>query len=83
MADMMFEGATTLRPSLVMTLLSGCKNVKVKRLFLWFADRQQHQWFKRLKVSAIDLGSGKRAIAKGGKLDKKYLITVPAEYVNE
>jgi hypothetical protein len=83
MADVMFEGATTFRPALIMTLLSGCENVKVKRLFLWFAERHGHEWFKRLDVSKVDLGSGKRVIEKGGKLVSKYLITVPAEYIDE
>jgi hypothetical protein len=30
-----------------------------------------------LEVSKMDLGSGKREIVKGGKLDKKYHIVIP------
>jgi hypothetical protein len=51
--------------------------VKVNRLFLWFAERNDHAWFKRLDLDAINIGSGKRVVAKGGKLDAKYQITVP------
>jgi hypothetical protein len=32
--------------------------------------------FKKLDLSKIDLGKGKRLIIKGGKLDKKYNIAI-------
>ncbi len=35
---------------------------------------------KRLNPDAVDLGSGKRVLTKGGKLDQRYLITVPEEF---
>jgi hypothetical protein len=60
-------------------LLIDCKSVKVKRLFLFFADRHQHAWLKHLDKSAIDLGAGKRMLARGGKLDPHCMITVPKE----
>ena len=59
--------------------LKDCRNVKVKRLFLFFADRHPHAWLKRLDKQAIDLGNGKRMLVKGGKLNKAYQITVPEE----
>lgn len=77
--DKLFESATSLRPQLLMKLLKACHHVKAKRLFLWFAERHNFAWFKRLELEAVNLGSGKRAIVKGGKLDKNYLITVPRE----
>ncbi|MCF6194867.1 MAG: type IV toxin-antitoxin system AbiEi family antitoxin domain-containing protein, partial [Kangiellaceae bacterium] len=58
-------------------LLLQCKSIKVKRLFLWLAERQNYAWFKKLDIENLNLGSGKRVIAKGGKLDKEYQITVP------
>ncbi len=39
-------------------LLRECRSVKVKRLFLWFADRHRHAWRDRLDRNGIDLGSG-------------------------
>jgi len=75
--DKLFESATLLRPQLLITLLNACHSVKAKRLFLWFAERHGFSWFKRLEVRTINLGSGKRVIAKNGTLDKKYQITVP------
>jgi hypothetical protein len=51
--------------------------VKVKRLFLWFAERHSHAWLPKLDRKDIDLGSGKRMLVRGGKLDPKFNITVP------
>ena len=77
--DKLFESATSLRPQLLMKQLKACHHVKAKRLFLWFAERHGFAWFKRLEFEVVNLGSGKRVIVKGGKLDKNYLITVPRE----
>lgn len=74
------EGLTTLRPKLVQSLLEECNSVKVKRLFLYMAEKCQHLWFKELGVEKINLGSGKRVVVQNGVLDKKYHITVPREY---
>ncbi len=78
-ADMLMEGLTTLSPAKLNVLLADCRNVKVKRLFLFFADRHNHAWAKRLNRDHIDLGSGKRMIVKGGRFDSKYQITVPGD----
>lgn len=76
-ADMLIEGLRTLSPRRMQTLLEECTSIKVKRLFLWFAERHQPPWLNELTYEHIDLGSGKRSLAPGGKLDHKYLITVP------
>jgi hypothetical protein len=76
-ADVLFEGLRNLSPRKMQALLNACRSVKVKRLFLWFAERHQPPWLKLLERDAIDLGKGKRMIAKGGKLDPKFNITVP------
>ena len=81
--DKFFESAVTLRPSLLNDLLCACKQVKAKRLFLWFANRHHHAWLKQIEISKINLGSGKRVIAVGGALDKQYQITVPREMQNK
>ena len=78
-ADMLMSGLVNLRPARMTRLLSVCRSVKVKRLFLWFAERHGHQWVGGLDISGVDLGSGKRALVRGGKLDAKYKITVPAD----
>jgi len=76
-ADVLMEGLRNLSPRKLQTLLVACHSVKVKRLFLWFAERHQHAWLKKLDLSRIDLGRGKRMLVRGGKLDPKFNITVP------
>jgi hypothetical protein len=75
--DMLMEGLRTLSPRRLQTLLNDCKSIKVNRLFFWFAERHQHTWLKQINQTKINLGAGKRMLVKGGKLDPKYLITVP------
>jgi len=77
--DKFFEAAANLRPELVQALLRTCKQIKAKRLFLWFSDRHQHDWHRLLETKGVDLGSGKRMIIKGGAYDDRYQITVPKE----
>ena len=72
----LFEGLTSLRPKVVNTLLQHCDSIKAKRLFLFMADQFCYPWLSRIEKNQLDLGSGKRVIVKGGKLDKQYLITV-------
>lgn len=69
----------TLRPTLVQELLTRCTSIKVKRVFLYLADKMTMPFFSKLMLDAIDLGAGKRVVVKGGKLDKTYNITVPRE----
>ncbi len=77
--DMLFEGLANLSPRRLMVLLADCRSVKVKRLFFFFAARHQHAWFKRIDRAKVDLGSGKRVLVKGGRLDPATLITVPED----
>jgi len=75
----LMEGLNNLRPASVQKLLEGCSSVKVKRLFLYLADKAGHDWLEYLKLDKVDLGSGKRAIAPDGVYVSKYQITVPRE----
>lgn len=75
--DMLFEGLRNLSPRKLQPLLHACRSVKVKRLFLWFAERHRPPWLTALDRSGIDLGKGKRMLVKAGKLDAKFNITVP------
>ncbi len=79
-ADMLLEGLHNLRPRLLHKLLLECRSVKVKRLFLWLGERHRHPWITKLDPTGIELGQGKRMLVSGGKLDKKYNITVPQEF---
>ena len=42
-----FTGLPNLSPRWLQSLLEQCNSVKVKRLFMWFADRYQHPWLKK------------------------------------
>ena len=73
----LFEGMTSLNPNQVQALLVGCRHIKAKRLFLLMLDQAGHAWGRHLDREAVDLGSGKREVVKGGKLNRSYGVTVP------
>jgi len=77
--SLIMENLVGLRPELVQKLLEACRFVKVKRLFLYLAEKYSHPWFSRMDLSQLDLGKGKRLIVQHGMLDKKYQITVPRQ----
>lgn len=74
-----FEMLTSLRASMVQQLLESCTSVKVKRLFLYMAEKSRHRWFAKLDISRINLGSGTRSFEKGGVKNAKYDIVIPKE----
>ena len=75
----LMEGLSTLRPKQVQELLEECKSIKTKRLFLYFAERAGHSWFKYIDKMKIDLGSGKRSLANRGVLVQEYNLVLPKE----
>lgn len=75
----LMEGLATLRPTQVQELMESCKSIKVKRLFLYFAERAGHAWFKYIDQSKINLGSGNRSLTPNGKLVPKYKLVLPKE----
>ncbi len=80
-ADALVAGLSDLSSRRVLKLLSVCRSVKVKRLFLALASRHGHTWAKAVIEAAdrgeVDWGKGKRSLVRGGKLHPKYLITLP------
>lgn len=79
----LMEGLSNLRPTKVQLLLESCTSVKVKRLFLYLADRVGHEWLGYVNLDKVDLGAGKRAIVHDGVYISKYQITVPRELESE
>lgn len=75
----LMEGLNNLSPQKVQVLLEKCQSVKVKRLFLYMAEKAKHQWVEYLDMDKIDLGKGKRSVVKNGSFVRKYAITVPKE----
>lgn len=76
----LMEGLMDMRPKLLQSLLEECNSIKVKRLFLFMAERANIPCLKKLDLNRINLGSGKRVIVTGGNMDPKYQITYPKEF---
>jgi hypothetical protein len=75
-AFQVMESLTSLRPQVVQQRLEHCTSVKTKRLFMHAAERANQPWLKRLELSTVDFGSGRRTIHAGGRLDKRYNVVV-------
>ena len=73
------EGLTTLRPKMVQTLLEACTSQKVKRLFLYMAEKVGHAWYKALKLENVNLGKSRFMITPTGKYINKYNMTISKE----
>lgn len=71
------EQLTTLHPEILQQLLETTKNLKVKRMFLYMAEKAGHYWFDDLDTSKIVLGTSKLQLVKNGTYISKYKITVP------
>jgi hypothetical protein len=69
----------TIRPNLMQQLLEECNSIKIKRLFLYMAEKENHWWFEDLDLSKLDTGKGKRSISNYGVFDSKYQITIPRD----
>ncbi len=74
-----FESLVNLKPKLLSDLLLACNSIKVKRLFMYLADKTNHQWLNFLNIDNIDLGIGDRMITRNGVYNAKYYITIPKE----
>ena len=75
----LIEGLNNLRPNLVQNLLEQCTSVKVKRLFMYMAEKANHDWVNYINLEKIDFGKGKRSLVKNGVYISKYRITIPKE----
>ncbi|WP_133129950.1 type IV toxin-antitoxin system AbiEi family antitoxin [Legionella yabuuchiae] len=81
-AAQIFQGLVNLSPRKVQSLLERSNAVQTNRIFLFLGNYFKHQWMKKIDVSKINLGSGKRHVVSNGKLDKQYFITVPEEFIS-
>lgn len=73
------ESLTTLRPRLVQQLLEKCTSKKVKRLFLYMAEKAGHTWLRGVRLENIDLGKGRLMLTPRGKYVSKYSMTIPTD----
>lgn len=70
------EMMPVLKPDLLTNLLTQCKSVKVKRLFMYLASQTGYSWFYKIDKNKINLGSGVRVIDKDGKFNKEFKIII-------
>ena len=73
------EQLTTFRSEVVQHLLETTDNKRVKRIFLYMAEKAGHYWFEELITTKIDLGTGKLRLATNGKFNAKYNMTIPKD----
>ena len=73
------EHLTTLSSEFVQNLLVSTKSLRVKRLFLYMAEKAGHYWFDMLDASKVALGTSKLQLVEGGIYVPKYKITIPKE----
>jgi 2-C-methyl-D-erythritol 4-phosphate cytidylyltransferase len=73
------EQLTALRPALIQSLVKQKVSLKVKRLFLYMAEKANHPWYEMIDTSEILLDNGKRVIVKKGIYDAKYKIVIPED----
>lgn len=73
------EQLTTLRPDIVQHLLHTTKHYRLKRVFLYMAEKAGHYWFDELDLSDVDLGTHKLQLVKSGVYINKYRMTIPQE----
>lgn len=73
------ESLTTLRPKLVQELLEACTSQKVRRLFLYMAEKAGHPWYRALHLDDISLGEWRCMVVPKGKYIAKYNMTIPSE----
>lgn len=73
------EQLTSLRADVVQILLENIKNQRVKRIFLYMAEKAGHYWFDMLDINKINIGTSKLQLVKNGIYINKYKITIPKE----
>lgn len=73
---------STLNVEILQPLLESVQSNKVKRLFLYMAQRAHHAWYEQLNLSKIEIGTGKYQIAESGAYIPEYKMTIPKELYN-
>lgn len=73
------EQLTSLDPIKVQSVLANTNSQKVKRMFLYMAEKAGHYWVDGLDMSLLKLSSSKLKLVDNGTYVSKYKITVPKE----
>lgn len=78
-AGLIIESMTSIRPKLMQSLLEQCASIKVRRLFLYLAERANLPAMRHLDPDRIDLGTGDRSLVPNGRYVAKYRLLLPKE----
>ena len=73
------EQLTSLDPDKVQTALENTSSQRVKRMFLYMAEKAGHYWFDMLDKDKFGLTTSKLQLVYNGVYISKYRITVPKE----
>ncbi len=73
------EQLTALDPERVQAALENTSSQRVKRMFLYMAEKAGHYWFDRLEKEKLGLSDSKIQLIENGVYISKYRITVPKE----
>lgn len=76
----LMENLSSLLPEMMQEALQNCTSIKVKRLVLCLAKKQDVPWFHELKLSQINLGTGVRQGFKNGIYNPEFQITYPKSW---
>ena len=73
------EQLTALDPPGVQKALQNTSSQRIKRMFLYMAEKAGHYWFDMLDQDSIGISKSKLQLVKNGTYISKYKITVPKE----
>ena len=76
------EQLTSLNPEKVERALKNTSSQRVKRMFLYMAEKAGHYWFDMLEQDQFGLSKSKLQLVENGVYISKYRITIPKELFN-
>ena len=76
------EQLTSLDPEKVEMALKNVSSQRVKRMFLYMAEKAGHYWFDMLDQDQLGLTESKLQLVENGVFISKYRITIPKELFN-
>lgn len=78
----LIEQLPTLRADVMQKLLECTKSFRVKRMFLYMAEKVNYPWVAELEMNKIDLGKSSLQLCSGGSYVSKYKMIIPKELVD-
>lgn len=75
----LMEQLTSLDAERVQKALENTSSQRIKRMFLYMAEKAEHYWFDMLNISMLGITNSKLQLVENGIYISKYKITVPKE----